>query len=251
MDRSRRGLVLRLVVPPGLARPALDVLRESPAVVNVVHLPGASIKPRGDIVLCDVAREDTPASSSRTSATSGSASRSRAASPSTRSTPRSPTWLARPSAPQPGHRQTPSSGRRSSREPRRTRSSRSASSSSLAAGRVRRCGGPTNSGPTTIAPMMRICESVMIGRGSAGGAGDADRGRGLAPPRTSPSPAGCVRAEFLERPPPSVAPRPPAGAQPRPPSRWEERDHAGAAPQGGLDGQADCARRAREAERVE
>jgi uncharacterized hydrophobic protein (TIGR00271 family) len=49
---------LRLVVPPGLARRALDLLRDSPAVVNVVHLPGASIKPRGDVVLCDVARED-------------------------------------------------------------------------------------------------------------------------------------------------------------------------------------------------
>ena len=49
---------LRLVVPPGLSRAALDVLRDSPAVINVVHLSGASIKPRGDVVLCDVARED-------------------------------------------------------------------------------------------------------------------------------------------------------------------------------------------------
>jgi uncharacterized hydrophobic protein (TIGR00271 family) len=49
---------LRIVAPPGLVRPALDLLTDSDSVVNVVHLPGASRKPRGDLVLCDVARED-------------------------------------------------------------------------------------------------------------------------------------------------------------------------------------------------
>jgi uncharacterized hydrophobic protein (TIGR00271 family) len=35
-----------------------DLLTEWPVVVNVVHLEGASLKPRGDVILCDVARED-------------------------------------------------------------------------------------------------------------------------------------------------------------------------------------------------
>ena len=33
-------------------------MTESPVVVNVIHLEGASLKPRGDVLLCDVARED-------------------------------------------------------------------------------------------------------------------------------------------------------------------------------------------------
>jgi uncharacterized hydrophobic protein (TIGR00271 family) len=49
---------LRVVVPPGLARRARDLLTELPVVVNVIHLQGASLKPRGDVILCDVARED-------------------------------------------------------------------------------------------------------------------------------------------------------------------------------------------------
>jgi uncharacterized hydrophobic protein (TIGR00271 family) len=49
---------LRIVAPPGLVRRALDLLVESPAVVNVIHLEGASRKPRGDVILCDVAREE-------------------------------------------------------------------------------------------------------------------------------------------------------------------------------------------------
>jgi uncharacterized hydrophobic protein (TIGR00271 family) len=35
-----------------------DLLTAWPVVVNVVHLEGASLKPRGDVILCDVARED-------------------------------------------------------------------------------------------------------------------------------------------------------------------------------------------------
>jgi uncharacterized hydrophobic protein (TIGR00271 family) len=49
---------LRIVAPPGLVRRALDLLVESPAVVNVIHLEGASRKPRGDVIFCDVAREE-------------------------------------------------------------------------------------------------------------------------------------------------------------------------------------------------
>jgi len=48
----------RIVVPPDRAEAVLDVLAREPAVVNVIHLPGAARKPAGDVVLCDVARED-------------------------------------------------------------------------------------------------------------------------------------------------------------------------------------------------
>lgn len=51
-------LHLRVVVPPGLVRRVRDLLTASPVVVNVIHLEGASLKPRGDVILCDVARED-------------------------------------------------------------------------------------------------------------------------------------------------------------------------------------------------
>ena len=53
------GIVhLRLVVPTDSAAPVLDVLTASQAVVNVVRIPDASLKPSGDLVLCDVAREE-------------------------------------------------------------------------------------------------------------------------------------------------------------------------------------------------
>jgi uncharacterized hydrophobic protein (TIGR00271 family) len=35
------------------------VLDGSPSVVNVIHLPNAARSPKGDVILCDVAREDT------------------------------------------------------------------------------------------------------------------------------------------------------------------------------------------------
>jgi uncharacterized hydrophobic protein (TIGR00271 family) len=50
---------LRIVAPPGSARHALDLLNEADSVCNVVHLPGAATKPSGDVILCDVTREDT------------------------------------------------------------------------------------------------------------------------------------------------------------------------------------------------
>ena len=49
---------LRLVAPPDCAQRVCDLLEASDAVVNVTHMPGASHKPDGDLVLADVAREE-------------------------------------------------------------------------------------------------------------------------------------------------------------------------------------------------
>jgi uncharacterized hydrophobic protein (TIGR00271 family) len=49
---------LRIVAPEESAHKALDLLCASPAVINVVHIHAASKKPKGDVILCDVARED-------------------------------------------------------------------------------------------------------------------------------------------------------------------------------------------------
>jgi uncharacterized hydrophobic protein (TIGR00271 family) len=49
---------LRIVAPEEAAHKALELLCASPAVINVVHLHAASRKPEGDVILCDVARED-------------------------------------------------------------------------------------------------------------------------------------------------------------------------------------------------
>jgi uncharacterized hydrophobic protein (TIGR00271 family) len=49
---------LRIVTPADCADDVLKLLRESATVVNVVYLPGVATKPDGDVVLCDVARED-------------------------------------------------------------------------------------------------------------------------------------------------------------------------------------------------
>ena len=51
-------LHMRVVAPPELAARVLDYLVEMPSVINVVHLPKAARKPDGDLVTCDVARED-------------------------------------------------------------------------------------------------------------------------------------------------------------------------------------------------
>ncbi len=48
---------LRLVSPPDLAQRVLAALAR-PSVLNIVHLPGVARKPDGDLILCDVARED-------------------------------------------------------------------------------------------------------------------------------------------------------------------------------------------------
>jgi uncharacterized hydrophobic protein (TIGR00271 family) len=49
---------LRIVVPKDLAKRVLDLLCAAPAVTSVVHLVGVARKPDGDVILCDVARED-------------------------------------------------------------------------------------------------------------------------------------------------------------------------------------------------
>ena len=49
---------LRIVAPEDIAHQALDLLCASPAVINVVHLHGASHKPAGDVLLCDITREE-------------------------------------------------------------------------------------------------------------------------------------------------------------------------------------------------
>jgi uncharacterized hydrophobic protein (TIGR00271 family) len=49
---------LRIVAPEDVAHQALEVLHNSPAVLNIVHLHAAASKPDGDLILCDVAREE-------------------------------------------------------------------------------------------------------------------------------------------------------------------------------------------------
>jgi uncharacterized hydrophobic protein (TIGR00271 family) len=49
---------LRIVVPSDRSQKALDVLEGSPSTCNVVFLAGAARRPEGDVILCDVAREE-------------------------------------------------------------------------------------------------------------------------------------------------------------------------------------------------
>lgn len=49
---------LRIVAPGEIAQKVLELLCGAAPVLNVVHLPGASRKPEGDVILCDVTRED-------------------------------------------------------------------------------------------------------------------------------------------------------------------------------------------------
>ena len=49
---------LRIVAPHEAALHAAELLEASPSVVNVVVFEGAARKPPGDVILCDVARED-------------------------------------------------------------------------------------------------------------------------------------------------------------------------------------------------
>jgi uncharacterized hydrophobic protein (TIGR00271 family) len=51
-------LHLRLIVPPDLTTRVLEILGDAPEVTNLWHLPGAASKPAGDLVSCDVAREE-------------------------------------------------------------------------------------------------------------------------------------------------------------------------------------------------
>ena len=49
---------LRIVAPEKVAHQALELLCGAPSVINVVHLHGAARKPEGDVILCDITRED-------------------------------------------------------------------------------------------------------------------------------------------------------------------------------------------------
>jgi uncharacterized hydrophobic protein (TIGR00271 family) len=50
---------LRIVSPPDRTQAALDVLSSTDSVCNIVRMPAAARRPDGDVILCDVAREDT------------------------------------------------------------------------------------------------------------------------------------------------------------------------------------------------
>ncbi len=49
---------LRIVVPAPKSESVVELLEASPAVSSLARIEGASRKPRGDLVLCDLARED-------------------------------------------------------------------------------------------------------------------------------------------------------------------------------------------------
>ena len=49
---------LRIVVPNYQAEHALDLLEGIPSVCNLIYMERAARKPAGDVILCDVARED-------------------------------------------------------------------------------------------------------------------------------------------------------------------------------------------------
>jgi uncharacterized hydrophobic protein (TIGR00271 family) len=49
---------LRIVAPVDRAEMALELLNRTPSVTNVIYLPRAGQRPEGDVILCDVARED-------------------------------------------------------------------------------------------------------------------------------------------------------------------------------------------------
>jgi uncharacterized hydrophobic protein (TIGR00271 family) len=49
---------LRVIAPPDLAESAYRIIRGHPSALNVVRLRGAAEQPDGDLILCDVARED-------------------------------------------------------------------------------------------------------------------------------------------------------------------------------------------------
>src|SRR5687767_15976277 len=51
-------LHMRVVAPSELAGRVVDYLGGLNSVINIVHLPNAARKPDGDLVMCDVARED-------------------------------------------------------------------------------------------------------------------------------------------------------------------------------------------------
>jgi uncharacterized hydrophobic protein (TIGR00271 family) len=51
-------LHVRLIVPTDLVPQVLGILSQAPEVTNLWHLPGVATKPHGDLVSCDVAKEN-------------------------------------------------------------------------------------------------------------------------------------------------------------------------------------------------
>jgi uncharacterized hydrophobic protein (TIGR00271 family) len=49
---------LRIVVPADRSEKALDLLEAAPSTSNLVFLAGSALQPAGDVILCDVAREE-------------------------------------------------------------------------------------------------------------------------------------------------------------------------------------------------
>jgi uncharacterized hydrophobic protein (TIGR00271 family) len=49
---------LRIVSPPDLTAQVMDVLTRTPSVINIVRFDDAAHRPDGDLIICDVARED-------------------------------------------------------------------------------------------------------------------------------------------------------------------------------------------------
>ena len=49
---------LRIVSPADLTEQVMEVLTRTASVINIVRLEGAAQRPDGDVILCDVARED-------------------------------------------------------------------------------------------------------------------------------------------------------------------------------------------------
>ena len=49
---------LRIVVPGDLSKRVFELLDHTPSVCNLIYLEGAARRPQGDVILCDVARED-------------------------------------------------------------------------------------------------------------------------------------------------------------------------------------------------
>jgi len=49
---------LRIVVPNHQSGHTLDLLENTPSVCNLIYLERVARKPEGDVILCDVARED-------------------------------------------------------------------------------------------------------------------------------------------------------------------------------------------------
>ena len=55
---GRRMVHLRIVSPPDCTDAVLEILERAPSVINIIQLSEAARRPDGDVILCDVARED-------------------------------------------------------------------------------------------------------------------------------------------------------------------------------------------------